>query len=130
MTHPDRTAERSSYLCDAYGCPCLGSMSLSASGGGFLCFTHYQLRQHPMQEVTTEINRYRPIAEASLHARCCRVNPDWKGTYHRVQSELEAEYPDLKYTDGSVHDWSIRLEEGLCSKVGAAFLTAKQDALV
>ncbi len=122
MTNPDRTAERDSCLCEAYGCPLLGTRSTSTSGGGFMCHVHFGLDAGQLQEATGEINRLSWLANAIRDLRTRSHNPAWRETYARITHDIAlAQRSDLRIKDGEgAGRWMIRLENELGAMVKTA----------
>jgi hypothetical protein len=120
MSHPDRTADRPSYLCAAYGCPMLGTMSDDTGGGNFVCHVHKGCEPGQVQAITVEINHNVWLANAIRDIRCRARNPNWRQTFERINHDLvQSRRKDLMQNSNSLDDWMIRLEVELLAVVKA-----------
>lgn len=114
----ERTADRPSYLCAAYGCPMLGTMSSGTGGGEFMCHVHYRRPASLLQSITVEVNFHQWLAHAIRDIRARSHNPDWRKTYERIQNDLaQSERTDLTHKRESVDQWMVRLEAELSAHV-------------
>lgn len=116
----ERTADRPSYLCAAYGCPMLGTMSDGTGGGDFMCHVHYRKPPGLWQTITVEVNRNEWLARAIRDLRARSHNPAWRQTYERITQDLAAAgRTDLAQGRSSIDGWMIRLEAELAAHVKA-----------
>lgn len=123
----ERTADRPGYLCAAYGCPMIGSMSSSTAGGDFMCVAHYRKDQAKLQAITFEVNRNEWLARAIRDIRARSHNPGWRKTCARIKQDLaDAGRADLAQKNDSMDTWMIRLEVELMTHV-KAMLDQSQD---
>lgn len=122
MSNPERTAERLSCLCEAYGCPMLGTRSAGTSGGGFMCHLHAGRDPGQLQAITVEVNRNIWLAHAIRDIRSRAHNPNWRHTYARIKHDIElADRGDLMHKDRNLDAWATYLEGELSRVVKAVF---------
>lgn len=128
--HDDRVADRPGYLCAAYGCPMIGTMSASTSGGDFMCCLHFGKEPNELQAITVEINRNLWLAEAIRDIRCSARNPGWRETYQKIINDLTvAGRDDLMPKHDGLIAWMVRLETELLAQVKAAAPASVQQPL-
>lgn len=127
----DRTAERDTCLCTAYGCPLLGARSRSTTGGDFMCFVHFPLEAAQLQDATVEINRLAWLSRAIREIRMRSKNPAWRETYQRIDQDISlAQRNDLRVrTSESADQWALRLEQELERLVKATLIQEQQQAM-
>lgn len=125
----DRTADRQSYLCAAYGCPMLGTRSASTAGGDFMCHVHFGLEGAQLQAATFEVNRLAWLANAIRDIRARSRNPNWRETYARIDHDIAlAQREDLRFKVGEdALGWMLRLEAELAAMVKVAIAPHEQE---
>lgn len=119
-------------MCEAYGCPLLGTRSASTSGGGFMCHVHFGMDQGQLQAATFELNRMAWLSNAVRDLRARQHNPAWRQTYERIKHDIAlAQRGDLQFKDGeNAEAWMVRLEAELAKTVKFALdPTSEQQEL-
>ena len=122
----DRTADRPSHLCAAYGCPMLGSMSGVIGGTEWWCWLHFGRDLGRMQAITSEIRRNAWLADAITALRIAlddgRDSPEWAKSFQKFGHECATENRnDLLWLEGeSETQWLLRLETAFGVIVAAA----------
>jgi hypothetical protein len=136
MTHPDRTADRPPHLCAAYGCPLLGTMNASTTGGAdWFCFAHFGRDFGQRDRVTRELRQLDWLSNAVVDIRRRHLNrSDWPAQYQRICHDLQAQgRDDLRFT-GSPHQrmdterWVEKLEAELATQVRALVKPDQEQA--
>lgn len=138
MTHPDRTAERPPHLCAAYGCPLLGTMNASTTGGvDWFCFAHFGQDFGQRDRLTRELRQLDWLSSAVVDIRRRHLNrADWPAQYQRICHDLQVNGRDDLQFAGSVHQrsdteaWVVRLEAELLAQVRALVIPDQAQASI
>jgi len=114
-SHEDRVADRPAYLCTAYGCPLMGVMCASTTGGDWFCSLHYGADSGSMQAITSAIRSMNWLAEALTMIRQLPIKPasDRVAIMERVKHDFEHNgRPDLFWRGHpeNVRQWINRIE--------------------
>lgn len=120
----DETTKPACY-CAAHGCPLLGVMSASTTGGSdWWCFLHFGKDAARLQAITVEINGREWLAKAITDLRRTVFGTQaWEETCKAVKHELAMQNRnDLKPHRGQTRwGWILRLESELQAMVGGTF---------
>lgn len=115
--HNDRVAQRDPRYCAAYGCPLLGVVSTSTSGGGeWWCSLHFGKDVGQMQRLTVEMNRREWLSHTITDLRQNYGTESWPMAFKTAQHELAMnQRTDLQHkrNEESVWQWIGRLESEL-----------------
>lgn len=115
-THDDRVAERPHHLCFAYGCPLLGTSSVSTQGTSeWWCFAHFGKDVGQYQGITAELRRLDWLTRAITDVRTRERNPDYNAAFQRLEHDfMLAQRKDLLWTSPETDEqWMVRLEREL-----------------
>lgn len=120
----DETPKAPCY-CAAHGCPLLGVMSTSTTGGSdWWCFIHFGKDAVRLQALTAEINRREWLAKAITDLRRALFDTQaWEETCKALKHEFAMQNRnDLKpYRGQSRWGWITTLESELQAMVGGTF---------
>lgn len=115
--HEDRVAQRDPCMCCAYGCPLLGVMSTSTSGGNeWWCSLHFGKDAGQMQRLTVEMNRREWLSHTITDLRKNYDAESWHLAYRTANHEFAMhQRTDLQHkrNEESVWRWIARLESEL-----------------
>jgi hypothetical protein len=125
---------KSTCYCAAHGCPLLGTVSTSTTGGSdWWCFLHFSKDAVRLQAITVEINRRDWLARAITDLRMHYATEKWADVYKLAKHELAMQQrndlqirpeTDAKTWEGraeSVGRWIQRLESELQAMCSATF---------
>lgn len=120
--------------CAAHGCPLLGTVSTSTTGGSdWWCFLHFGKDAVRLQAITVEINRRDWLARAITDLRMAYGTDKWADVYKLAKHELAMQQrndlqikPQTDFTTQagraeSVPRWIARLENELQAMCSATF---------
>jgi hypothetical protein len=120
MSMSDRqVAQNHPAQCCAYGCPMLGTMSKSTTGGkqDWICRHHFDADGGAWQTVTNELRRVHWLVEAIQTLRANWRQPTWDNAKAHAKTLLVgAQRSDLlpnKEKDKTQYEWMFRLENEL-----------------
>jgi hypothetical protein len=104
---------RKSCDCAAFGCPMLGTMSHSTSGGDWICWFHFGKEASQWQQVTNELNRLNWLVSAIRGVRATYGTDQWPDGYRLAQHVIRSNSrEDLAHKQGElVANWLFRLEK-------------------
>jgi hypothetical protein len=118
--------------CAAHGCPLLGGMSTSTTGGSeWWCFLHFGKNVGQLQAITAEINRRPWISKSITDLRRYYHTEQWGNVYKFAQHELamNQRFDLQRKQDEEVRAWVLRLEQALEAACGKVAPVAKQERI-
>lgn len=135
MSHSqnDRIAERNHAHCAAYGCPMLGTMSMSTTGSNdWYCWLHFGREATQWQRITTELRRFDWLIEAMQEMRRNYGFDGWDEAYLGAMKAIRLHQRlDLEYLKPEpVGQWFARLDKVLqeaCAGIARDFLSMPQQ---
>lgn len=110
--------------CAAHGCPMLGTMSTSTSGGSdWWCYLHFGKDAVRLQALTVEIHRREWLAKIITDIRMTYGTQAWSATYKAAKHELAMQTRnDLQIAElETVWNWMRRLESELEAMCNSTF---------
>lgn len=119
--------------CAAHGCPLLGALSTSTTGGSeWWCFMHFGKNFGQMPAITAELNRRPWLSKGLADIRMYYGRSIWPEVYRNVQHELAMnQRPDLQRKPSEdVRAWVLRLEQALESACGKTEPVVRQERIL
>lgn len=118
--NPDHTVDKS--MCVAYGCPCLGTITTSTSGGDWLCGFHFNRDAIAWQRITAELNRLGWLVGSIRDLRQSYGKHTWQTVARKAKYDIRMNgREDLQPRQAeSGPDWIRRLDNEVAKLIGKA----------
>ena len=102
-------------MCAVFGCPCVGTTSTSASGGGtWYCSHHLGTDAVAWPRITLELKRLEWLLTVCRGIRAWHGTHRWERVYRAIQRDIvQNQRSDLLFDaqlDQTVSRWLVRLE--------------------
>lgn len=105
-----------SIYCAANGCPMLGSMSSSATGGGdYYCFLHFGCKPGTAHAITSELQRLSWLVKLTQNLRAKGDSKEWDTIETAANKEIRLNQSShlIRGDHESLPKWLARLEDTL-----------------